>query len=63
MGQPSLNPLVAYLIHLDGIITRAEADFGMTPLARKRLKLDPDIPEAEDIVDQLRARRAARQSG
>jgi P27 family predicted phage terminase small subunit len=63
MGQPSLNPLVAYLIHLDGIITRAEADFGMTPLARKRLKLDPDIPEAEDIVDQLRARRAARQAG
>ena len=63
MGQPSLNPLVAYLIHLDGIITRAEADFGMTPLARQRLKLDLEPPEEMDVVDQLRARRAARQAG
>jgi P27 family predicted phage terminase small subunit len=60
MGQPVLNPLVAYLIHLDGLISKAEGEFGMTPMARHRLKLDPEIPEAEDVVDQLRARRAAR---
>jgi P27 family predicted phage terminase small subunit len=63
MGQPVLNPLVAYLIHLDTLISRAEADFGMTPAARMRLKLDPEAPEEEDVVDQLRARRAARQAG
>lgn len=63
MGQPVLNPLVAYLIHLDTLISRAETDFGMTPAARMRLKLDPEVPEEEDVVDQLRARRAARQAG
>jgi len=60
MGQPTLNPLVAYLIHLDGLISRAEAEFGMTPMARRKLRLDSEMPEAEDVVDQLRARRAAR---
>ena len=63
MGQPVLNPLVAYLIHLDTLISRAETEFGMTPAARLRLKLDPEAPEEEDVVDQLRARRAARQAG
>lgn len=61
MGQPVLNPLVAYLIHLDTLISRAETEFGMTPAARMRLKLDMEPEDAEDIVDQLRARRAARQ--
>jgi P27 family predicted phage terminase small subunit len=60
MGQPVLNPLVAYLIHLDTLISRAETEFGMTPAARMRLKLEPEAPEEEDVVDQLRARRAAR---
>ena len=63
MGQPVLNPLVAYLIHLDGLISKAEGEFGMTPMARQRLKLDLEPEEAEDVVDQLRARRAARQAG
>lgn len=62
MGQPTLNPLVAYLVHLDGLISRAEADFGMTPMARKRLRLDDQSPEAEDVVDQLNARRAVRRA-
>jgi P27 family predicted phage terminase small subunit len=62
MGQPVLNPLVAYLMHLDGLISKAEAEFGMTPMARHRLKLDEPLPPEEDVVDQLRARRAARQS-
>ena len=62
MGQPVLNPLVAYLVHLEGLISRAEAEFGMTPAARHRMKLDPGLPEEEDPVDQLRARRAARQA-
>lgn len=61
MDQPVLNPLVAYLVHLEGLIGRAEAAFGMTPVARQRLKLEPEAPEAEDVIDQLRARRAARQ--
>lgn len=61
-GQPSLNPLVGYLIHLDGLISRAEGEFGMTPLARMRLKLQPEAPEQEDGLDQLGARRAARRS-
>jgi P27 family predicted phage terminase small subunit len=60
MGQPVLNPLIAYLIHLDTLISRAETEFGMTPAARLRLKLEPEAPEEEDVVDQLRARRAAR---
>ena len=58
MNQPVLNPLVAYLIHLDGLISRAEAEFGMTPMARKRLRLAPDTPEAEDVVVQLNAQPA-----
>lgn len=62
MGQPVLNPLIAYLAHLEGIIERAEAEFGMTPMSRQRLKLPEPEPE-EDVVDQLRARRAARQAG
>jgi P27 family predicted phage terminase small subunit len=40
MGQPTLNPLVGYLVHLEGIITRAETEFGMTPAARIRLNRD-----------------------
>ena len=63
MGQPVLNPLVAYLIHLDTLISRAETEFGMTPAARMRLKLDTEPQEEEDVVDQLRARRAQRQAG
>lgn len=62
MGQPVLNPLVAYLIHLDGLISKAEGEFGMTPMARQRLKLDLEPPEEVDVVDQLRARRAARRT-
>ena len=62
MGQPVLNPLVAYLVHLEGLIARAEAEFVMSPAARHRMKLDPGLPEEEDPVDQLRARRAARQA-
>jgi len=62
MGQPTLNPLVTYLIHLDGLISRAEAEFGMTPMARRRLRLDTEMPEAEDVVDQLNARRAIRRA-
>ena len=63
MGQPVLNPLVAYLIHLDGLISKAESEFGMTPMARHRLNLEPEPAEEADVVDQLRARRAARRSG
>lgn len=60
-GQPSLNPLVTYLVHLEGVISRAEAEFGMTPLSRLKLKLgEPE--EAQDEVDEIAARRAARRA-
>lgn len=60
-GQPSLNPLVTYLVHLEGVIARAEAEFGMTPLSRLKLKLgEPE--EAQDEIDEIAARRAARRS-
>lgn len=60
MGQPTLNPLVAYLIHLDALISKAEGEFGMTPMARQRLRLDPEVAEEADAVDELNARRAVR---
>ena len=63
MGQPVLNPLVAYLVYLEGLISKAEGEFGMTPMARHRLNLEPEPAEEADVVDQLRARRAARRSG
>jgi hypothetical protein len=55
MGQPVLNPLVAYLAHLEGIIERAEAEFGMTPVARKRLDVTPSLGDSP--IDDLRRRR------
>jgi P27 family predicted phage terminase small subunit len=51
MGQPVLNPLVAYLIHLEGMITRTEKEFGMTPMARARLNLKR--PAADDELEAL----------
>ena len=62
MGQPVLNPLVSYLAHLDGLITRAETDFGMTPAARRRLDV-PSGPAAASPLDELRARRERRFRG
>ena len=53
MGQPTLNPLVGYLTHLEGIITRAEAEFGMTPAARIRLNRDLLSRLAKDGPDDL----------
>jgi len=61
MGQPVLNPLVAYLAHLEGIIERAEAEFGMTPVARKRLDVTPAL--GVDPVDELTKRRERRLGG
>jgi P27 family predicted phage terminase small subunit len=57
MGQPTLNPLVGYLVHLEGIITRAETEFGMTPAARIRLNRDllSRLPkdDHDDLDDEL----------
>jgi len=36
-GQPVLNPLSAYLSALEGQISRAEHELGLTPMARLRL--------------------------
>jgi len=62
MGQPVLNPLVAYLAQLEQTIRAAEDAFGMTPAARMRLKLETPAGEEDDPVDQLSARRAARRA-
>lgn len=51
MGQPVLNPLVAYLVHLESMITRTEKEFGMTPAARARLDLKR--PSTDDELAQL----------
>lgn len=53
MGQPTLNPLVSYLTHLEGIITRAETEFGMTPAARLRLNRDLLARLPKDDHDDL----------
>lgn len=52
MGQPVLNPLVSYLMHLESMITRTEKEFGMTPAARSRLKMDRPV---DDELDDLLA--------
>ena len=51
MGQPVLNPLVAYLVHLESMITRTEKEFGMTPMARARLNLKR--PSADEEIAKL----------
>ena len=50
MGQPVLNPLVAYLVHLEAMITRTEKEFGMTPMARARLDLKRPSTD-EELAD------------
>jgi P27 family predicted phage terminase small subunit len=57
MGQPVLNPLIAYLMHLESMITRTEKEFGMTPAARARLRLDrhPVDGELEELFGALQA--------
>lgn len=37
MGQPVLNPLAGYLATIEATIAKAEAEFGMTPMARLKL--------------------------
>lgn len=61
-GQPVLNPLLAYLAQLDVQISRAETEFGMTPMARLRFDVAPPAAEQGDEIDELRARRAARRA-
>jgi P27 family predicted phage terminase small subunit len=51
MGQPVLNPLVGYLVHLESMITRTEKEFGMTPMARARLDLKR--PSTDDELEAL----------
>lgn len=54
-GQPVLNPLFAYLNQLEQQISRTEADFGMTPMSRRRLDMPKtaDAPPAAD-TDQAK---------
>lgn len=59
MGGDVLNPLVRVMGQLETQLARAEAEFGMTPLARKRLamKIEGEQEEA-DPMDELAKRRA-----
>lgn len=63
MGQPVLNPLFSYLAQLETQISRAETEFGMSPLARSRLRLEAPEPAVETELDRLRERRARRTAG
>jgi P27 family predicted phage terminase small subunit len=63
MGQPVLNPLFSYLAQLDAQIVRTEADFGMTPLARRRLAVADVAAPATDSLDELAARRDRKAAG
>jgi len=51
MGQPVLNPLVGYLVHLEAMITRTEKEFGMTPMARTRMDLKR--PSTDEELEAL----------
>jgi P27 family predicted phage terminase small subunit len=55
MGQPVLNPLVTYLVHLEGILSRTEKEFGMTPASRARLNLGRSVVdgEIEDLMAEF----------
>jgi P27 family predicted phage terminase small subunit len=57
MGQPVLNPLYGLLRDLHAQITRAESEFGMTPMARLRLGLS--IGELKLQAQRLRQGQAA----
>jgi P27 family predicted phage terminase small subunit len=50
-GQPTLNPLAAYLAKLETSITKAEAELGLTPMAR--LKLGIAYGEAQMTAREL----------
>jgi len=45
-GQPVANPLINYLNQLETQISRTEVEFGMTPMARHRMR-DRQSPKDE----------------
>ena len=57
MGQPVANPLLGYLAQLEGQISKAEAAFGMTPIARLRLgiALGEAARSLESLNEELEA--------
>lgn len=64
-GQPVLNPLFSYLAQLEIQISRTETEFGMTPMARHRLRVEAkeeSVVEA-DMVDEIQARRLRKAQG
>lgn len=60
-GQTRINPLLTYLSQLDTQLSRTEAEFGMTPLARQKLRAAP-VPQdtPKDALDELKKRRQAK---
>lgn len=57
MGQPVAHPLLGYLSQLEGQISKAEAAFGMTPIARLRLGIA--LGEAARSLESLNEELAA----
>jgi P27 family predicted phage terminase small subunit len=57
MGQPVAHPLLSYLGQLEGQISKAEAAFGMTPIARLRLgiALGEAARSLESLNEELEA--------
>lgn len=50
-GQPRINPLAEQALKLEGVLSKLEADFGLTPLARMRLGIA--IGQARMTVAEL----------
>jgi P27 family predicted phage terminase small subunit len=50
-GQPALNPLAKYMLDIEHALARLEAELGITPASRARLKLDE--ASASDVLDRL----------
>lgn len=65
MGQPVLNPLAGYLAQVEASLRAAEADLGLTPMAR--LKLGITFGQAKltaaELNRQLEAGEAEKQEG
>jgi P27 family predicted phage terminase small subunit len=50
-GQPTLNPLAKYMLDIESALARLEAELGIGPAARARLKLDE--ASASNVLDRL----------
>ncbi|MDP8931103.1 MAG: phage terminase small subunit P27 family [Actinomycetota bacterium] len=55
-GQPRLNPLVDYVVRLEGMVRALETEVGLTPMSRARLGLT--VGQAQLNLEELNRRLA-----